>query len=113
MFTYPCVRQVSKIKLNHRPSALFTSQSRREQEVGSVFPDNVVCDGAKTGPPAQLPNGLQELGVQRQGKAIVLLSLQGQAVHLPTAKLPAMSHKHKLRVSKVCTAHECSMQNRI
>lgn len=68
--------------------------------MGSIFPDNVVSDGAKTGPPAQLPNGLEELWVQRQGKAIVLLSLQGQAVHLPSAKLPAMSHKHMLSVSK-------------
>lgn len=58
--------------------------------MGSVFPDDVVSDGAETGPPAQLPNGVQELWVQRQGKAIVLLSLQGQAVHLPSAKLPAM-----------------------
>lgn len=54
-----------------------------------VFPDDVVSDGAETGPPAQLPDGLQELGVQRQGEAIVLLSLQGEAVHLPAAKLPA------------------------
>lgn len=56
--------------------------------MGPVFPDNVVSDGAETGPPAQLPNGLEELWVQRQGKAIVLLPLQGQAVHLPAAKLP-------------------------
>lgn len=69
---------------------VFTSQCGREQEVCSVFPDDVVSDGAETGPPAQLPNGLQELGVQRQGEAIVLLSLQGQAVHLPAAELPAM-----------------------
>lgn len=86
-------------------SALFTSQSCREQEVSSVFSDNVVSDGAKTGPPAQLPNGLEELRVQRQGKAIVLLSLQGQAVHLPASKLPAMSNKHKLKRSKGHTAH--------
>lgn len=68
--------------------------------MGPVFSDNVVSDGAETGPPAQLPNGLEELGVQRQGKAIVLPSLQGQAVHLPAAKLPAMSQKHMLSVSK-------------
>lgn len=77
--------------------------------MGSVFSDNVVSDGAETRPPAQLPNGLEEVGVQRQGKAIVLLSLQGQAVHLPAAKLPAMSHKHMLSVSKRHTTHECSM----
>lgn len=78
--------------------------------MGPVFPDNVVCDGAKTGPPAQLPNGLEELGIQRQGKAIVLLSLQGQAVHLPSAKLPAISHKHMLAVSKGKQQHECCIQ---
>lgn len=78
--------------------------------MGSVFPDNVVSDGAKTGPPAQMPNGLEELRVQRQGKAIVFLSLQGQTVHLPAAKLPAMSHKHMLNVSKGHTTHECCMQ---
>lgn len=66
--------------------------------MGSIFPDDVVRDGAETGPPAQLPDGLEELGVQRQGKAIVLLSLQDQAVHLPAAKLPATSQK--LSVSK-------------
>lgn len=90
----------NKIRVNPCQSALFTSQCGREQEVGSVFSDNVVSDGAETGPPAQLPNGLEELGVQRQGKAIVLLSLQGQAVHLPAAKLPAMSHKQKLSGGK-------------
>lgn len=78
--------------------------------MGPVFPDNVVCDGADTGPPAQLPNGLEELRVQRQGKAIVLLSLQGQAVHLPAAKLPAMSHKHMLAVNKGKQQHECGIQ---
>ncbi len=78
--------------------------------MGSVFSNNVVCDGAETGPPAQLPNGLEELGIQWQGKAIVLLSLQGQAVHLPAAKLPAMSHKHMLSVSKGHTTHGCCMQ---
>lgn len=72
---------------------LFTSQCSRKQEVGPVFPNNVVSNGTETGPPAQLPNGLEELRVQWQGKAIVLLSLQGQAVHLPAAKLPAMLHK--------------------
>lgn len=39
-------------------STLFTSQCGREQEMGPVFPDNVVSDGAEAGPPAQLPNGL-------------------------------------------------------
>lgn len=78
--------------------------------MGSVFSDNVVSDGDETGPPAQLPNGLEELGVQRQGKAIVLLPLQGQAVHLPAAKLPAMSHKHTLNGGKGHTTHECCMQ---
>lgn len=82
-----------KLEPWHRPEsqsrAALTSQRGREQEVRSVFPDDVVRDGAETGPPAQLPNGLQEVGVQRQGEAIVLLSLQGQAVHLPAAKLPA------------------------
>lgn len=68
--------------------------------MGSVFPNNVVSDGVETGPPAQLPNGLEELRVQRQGKAIVLLSLQGQAIHLPAAKLPAKSHKCMFGVSK-------------
>lgn len=68
--------------------------------MGSVFPDEVVSDGPETGPPAQLPNGLQELWVQRQRKAIVFLSLQGQAVHLPTAKFPAISHKRMLCVSE-------------
>lgn len=58
--------------------------------MSSVFSDNVVSDGTETWPPAQLPNGLQELRVQRQRKAMVLLSLQGQAVHLPAAELPAM-----------------------
>lgn len=77
-------------------TTLFTSQCGREQEMSPVFPDNVVSDGAQTGPPAQLPNGLQELWVQRQGKAIVLLSLQGQAVHLPAAKLPETPHKQTL-----------------
>lgn len=72
-----------------QPGAVLTSQCGREQEVRPVFPDDVVSDGAETGPPAQLPNGLQELGVQRQGEAIVLLSLQGEAVHLPAAELPA------------------------
>lgn len=65
--------------------------------MGSILSDNVVSDGAEAGPPAQLPNGLEELGVQRQRKAIVLLSLQGQAVHLPAAKLPAMSQKKTAR----------------
>ncbi len=78
--------------------------------MGSVFSDNVVSDGDQTGPPAQLPNGLEELGVQRQGKAIVLLPLQGQAVHLPAAELPAMSHKHGLYRSKGHIKHECCMQ---
>lgn len=68
----------------------FTSQCSGEQEVGAIFSDDVVSDGTETGSPAQLPNGLQELWVQRQGKAIVLWSLQGQTVHLPSAKLPAM-----------------------
>lgn len=67
----------------------------------SIFPDDVVSDGAETGPPAQLPNDLQELRVQWQRKAIVLLSLQGQAVHLPAAKLPAMyftqTHTHSIK----------------
>lgn len=78
--------------------------------MGSVFPDNVVSNGVETRPPAQLPNGLEEIGVQRQRKAIVLLSLQGQAVHLPAAKLPAMSHKNMLNVRKGQTTHECHMQ---
>lgn len=59
--------------------------------MGSVFPDDAVGDGVETWPPAQLPDGLEEVGVQRQGKAIVLLSLQGQAVHLPAAELPETS----------------------
>lgn len=101
---------INKIRVNPCQSTLFTSQCGRKQEVGSVFSDNVVSDGAETGPPAQLPNGLEELGVQRQGKAIVLLSLQGQAVHLPAAKLPAMSHKQKLNGGKGQTTYECCMQ---
>lgn len=80
---------VASSKPASQPGAALTSQCGREQEVRPVFPDDVVSDGAETGPPAQLPNGLQELGVQRQGEAIVLLSLQGEAVHLPAAKLPA------------------------
>lgn len=68
--------------------------------MGPVFPNNVVGNGGETGPPAQLPNGLEKLRVQRQGIAIVLLSLQGQAVHLPAAKLPAKSHNHKLSGEK-------------
>lgn len=83
------VRNLASNKAASQPGAALTSQCGREQEVGPVFPDDVVSDGAETGPPAQLPNGLQELGVQRQGEAIVLLSLQGEAVHLPAAKLPA------------------------
>lgn len=61
--------------------------------MGAVFPDNVVSDGTETRPPSQLPNSLEKLGIQWQSKAIVLLSLKGQAVHLPAAKLPAMSQK--------------------
>lgn len=82
--------------------------------MGSILSDNVVSDGAEAGPPAQLPNGLEELGVQRQRKAIVLLSLQGQAVHLPAAKLPAMSQKKRtLSGSKGHTTHECYMQGHL
>lgn len=29
-----------------------------------VFPDDVVGDGGETGPPAQLPDGVEEVGVQ-------------------------------------------------
>lgn len=88
----PCSSETSdaaSIKPASQPGAVLTSQCGREQEVRPVFPDDVVSDGAETGTPAQLPNGLQELGVQRQGEAIVLLSLQGEAVHLPAAELPA------------------------
>lgn len=80
--------------------------------MGSVFPYNVVSDGAKTGPPAQLPNGLEEVWVQRQGKAIVLLSLQGQAVHLPTAKLPAIQQKtHAPFGKKINNAQHINVMN--
>lgn len=84
---------IKKNKSLMTPWGLFTlctSKCSREQEMSSVFSDNVVSDGTETWPPAQLPNGLQELRVQRQRKAMVLLSLQGQAVHLPAAELPAM-----------------------
>lgn len=81
--------------------------------MGSVFPDNVVSDGAETGPSAQLPNGLEELGVQWQGKAIVLLSLQGQAVHLPAAKFPAISQKYMLRMSTQNMKAACRRRNHI
>lgn len=77
--------------------------------MGSIFPDNVVNDGTLTGPSAQLPNSLEELGVQRYGKAIVFLSLQGQTVHLPTSKLPAAKHKktHGQQKKHVVLQHEC------
>lgn len=72
--------------------AVGTSQCGRQQKVCAILPDDVLSDGSGGRPSAQVPDGLHELGVERQGHAIVLLSLQRQAAHFPAAKLSAKSH---------------------
>ena len=71
--------------------------------MGAVLPDDVFSDGTDSRPAAQVPDGLHELGVERQGHAIVVLSLQHQAAHFPAAKLSVKSHGKDGQTRQNCT----------
>lgn len=75
-----------------KTDAVGTSQCCGQQKVCAILPDDVLSDGGSGRASAQVPDGLHELGVERQGHAIVLLPLQRQAAHFPAAKLSAKSH---------------------
>lgn len=81
--------------------------------MGSVFPNNVVGDGAEAGTPSQMPNGLEELGVQRKGRAIVHLPFQNEAVHLPSSELPEKTkekERTQIRQTYACLKNKYVLQ---
>lgn len=81
-----------------------TSQSGREEEVGSVFPDQALRDGLQARPPPQLADGVLEFGIEERRQASAasgaVLPLRCQAVDLPSTKLPGNRSRADAFVSR-------------
>lgn len=73
--------------------------------MGSVFPDQALCDGLQARPPPQLADAVLEFGIEERRQASAasgaVLPLRCQTVDLPSTKLPGNRSRADAFVSRL------------